>query len=133
MFRTLLQPGNRSAPSKLILSGRYDLREREYLTTADPEPIEIGPFTDDEALDYLKRVRHVREELLQPVIRKAGGNPFVLSLIADLIDDGDICTVADVANLEPHYLIRRVIDRIPTRNAVRWGRYGVVPAASHDF
>jgi len=62
---------------------------------------------------------------------EAQGNPFILSLIAELIQSGEVNTVAEVDTLKAEfaYLIKRVIDRIPdSQRAVRWVvRYGVVP------
>lgn len=116
---------------KLVLCGRYNLQARGYLKTGEPEPVEIGPFIDNEAREYLEDKRHVDGVLVKAIIDKAQGNPFILSLIADLVSKEDITDVPGVERLKPEYayLIERVIKRIPEDQwAVRWVvRYGVVP------
>jgi hypothetical protein len=132
MFREVLQVGKEDGQVKLILSGRYDLKERGFLTEPDdPDPVEVGPFLDSEAGIYLREKRHTEAGLIPAIIAKAQGNPFALSLIADLVEQDDIRDVAGVEKLKPEfeYLIKRVIERIPdSQFPVRWVvRYGVVP------
>lgn len=117
---------------KTILAGRYNLEDRGFLNPHDPKPVEIPPFDDEEAEAYLTQHRRIENPELRPaIVRKAGGNPFILSLIADLVAAKDIHTPEAVDALDPEfaYLIRRVIDRIPDSEfALRWVvRYGVVP------
>jgi len=117
---------------KLILSGRYNLAERGFLNPGDPEAYEVTPFLDSEAEKYLLESRHLdRPDLVPSIIRKARGNPFILSLIADLVIARGIRNSDEVEALRPEfaYLIQRVIDRIPeSQFGVRWVvRYGVVP------
>jgi hypothetical protein len=116
---------------RLILSGRYNLAERQFLKASDPIPFEVNPFGDDEALRYLSFRKIGMPDLEPRIVRKARGNPFILSLIADLVSAGDIKDADALESLqfEFAYLIRRVIDRIPISHfGVRWVvRYGVVP------
>jgi hypothetical protein len=117
---------------KLILSGRYNLAERGFLAPGDPEPFEVTAFSDREAEKYLLEFRRLdRPDLVPFIVRKAKGNPFILSLIADLVIAQGIRDRAAVEELKPEfaYLIQRVIDRIPeSQFGVRWVvRYGVVP------
>jgi tetratricopeptide (TPR) repeat protein len=117
---------------KVILSGRYNLSQ-QFLQPTDPEPVEVTLFGEPEAIDYLRRIRKLEQpdEFINAIVIKAHGNPFILSLIVDLVAADGITDVADIAKLEPEfaYLIQRVIDRIPdSQRGVRWVvRYGVVP------
>jgi cellulose synthase operon protein C len=131
MIKKIVQPTSKFGPIKLILSGRYNLKERGFLSADDAEPVEVGLFSDLEAHDYLNNVRALNFDLIPVVVAKAQGNPFILTLIADLIDQKDITNVKGIEELKPEfsYLIRRIIDRIPdSEREVRWVvRYGVVP------
>jgi hypothetical protein len=131
MFKEIWRIAGKRGQVKLILSGRYDLKWRKFLEEEDPAPIKVGPFSEEESLPYLKEIRHIKPRLIPAIIAKAQGNPFILSLIADLVEQKDIKDVNGVEELKPEfaYLIRRVIDRIPdSQRAVRWViRYGVVP------
>lgn len=140
-LRTVQARVNPSARVKLILSGRYDLKRektKKFLEADDPDPIEIGKFSSDDAGRYLSTTRGVERKLVKAIVGKADGNPFILSLIADLVEQKALREESDIEALKPEfaYLILRVIDRIPdTQRAVRWVvRYGVVPRVlSPDF
>ncbi|MDB5985147.1 MAG: hypothetical protein JWR16_200, partial [Nevskia sp.] len=131
MFRSMHEILAERGQLKLVLCGRYDLAERGYLTSDDPASIELTLFTMTEARGYLRNVRKVDPQLVDAIADKAQGNPFILSLIADLVASEEICDVAAITVLRPEYayLIERVIKRIPEAQwAVRWViRYGVVP------
>jgi len=123
---------DRSSHLKVLLSGRYDLRERGFLYASDPEPIALEPLTDADAKRLLCDIIGLKpSDVVEATIRKSEGNPFILSLIAQLVQSGSVKTVAEVDALKPEfaYLIKRIIDRIPdSQRAVRWViRYGVVP------
>jgi hypothetical protein len=125
---------------KLVLSGRHNLVEKGFLDPSDPGPIEVPPFSDDEAKRYLVERRSIEdgEALVSAIVRKASGNPFSLALIADMVKAKQVTDVAAVNALRPEfeYLIRRIIDHIPnTQYGVRWViRYGVIPRRlTRDF
>jgi hypothetical protein len=121
-----------SSHLKILLSGRYDLKERGYLEDGDPKPIALGPLKDEDARRLLCDIIGLTpSKVVEATIRKSQGNPFILSLIAGLIQSGEVKTVAEVNALKAEfaYLINRVILHIPdSQRAVRWVvRYGVVP------
>ena len=119
---------------RLVLSGRYDLRERAPEAMADLGPIEsveLTDFTTDQVKTYLRDIRGVAETALQDaVVARAGGQPFLVALYADVIEEhpgispGELMHQAEPAT---QLLIDRVIRRIGNPD-VRWlVRYGVVP------
>ncbi|MGP3999399.1 hypothetical protein [Streptomyces sp. 8N706] len=122
---------------RLILAGRYDLREPERIPQALaslPERvrhIEVRPFDAQQARTYLAQVRGIRNPRLAEIAAaKSNGLPFVLALFADLIEQDPDISAPDLEVCdEPlvRYLIDRVVCRIDDR-AVRWLlRYGVIP------
>lgn len=133
---------------RLVLSGRYDLRDSfaEFpdlrdLFEAQAVNLELKRFTRAEALTYLPAKRGLKEDeegdLIRAVVEKCaehdeglGINPFVLSLLADLVISKDIRTAEDVEALpraEVAYLIERIVKRIKDDD-VRWIlRYASVP------
>ncbi|MCP1783884.1 hypothetical protein [Bradyrhizobium japonicum] len=117
---------------KVLLAGRYDLRARGYLLATDPDPVELKPLSERNAERLLCDIMGLEPStVVDATVRKSGGNPFILSLIVQFIQNGDVKTSGDVDALKPEfaYLIKRVIDQIPeSQRAVRWViRYGVVP------
>ncbi|MEY9523978.1 hypothetical protein ABIF70_005119 [Bradyrhizobium japonicum] len=130
---------NQSRHLKVLLAGRYDLKARKYLLETDPEPVELKPLSKQDAKRLLCEIIGLEASpIVDATVRKSEGNPFILSLIAQLIQNGDVKTVGDVDALKPEfaYLIKRVIERIPdSQRAVRWVvRYGVVPRSlTHEF
>ncbi|WP_321800934.1 hypothetical protein [Caballeronia sp. J97] len=133
MFREIraIGKGDLKNDLKLVICGRYDLRERKCLKPDEPDPVQVGPFSPDESRQYLSERRRVNPLLIDAIVQKANGNPFILALIADLANSNPNTTVEDVNALRPEYeyLIDRVIRRIPEFQwMVRWVvRYGVVP------
>ena len=122
----------RNSHLKVVLSGRYDLKERGYLEKGDPEPVALKPLKEEDARRLLCDVIGLKpSEVIDAIVRKSEGNPFILSLIAQLVQSGKVKTETEVDALKPEfaYLIERIIDQIPdSQRAVRWVvRYGVVP------
>lgn len=131
---------------KLVLSGRYDPFVREGATKEvlalrrQSETLQLQPWGRKECWDYLKRVRKLRAAMpFEAFQRPGGGNPFKLSLFADLVGKERPFTRADVRELrrvEVEYLVERVIERIPESECpLRWLlRYAVVPRQlTEDF
>ncbi|MFF3376080.1 hypothetical protein ACFYXF_24385 [Streptomyces sp. NPDC002680] len=127
----------KACPSlRLVLAGRYDLRTRVPLALkAFPKKrikhIRVSPFSRAQSRTYLTDVRGIGDgELVRVAVRKAGGLPFTLALLADVIEQSPSMTATELAShREPHvrYLIERVVQRIDDP-AVRWLlRYGVIP------
>lgn len=123
------------ADLRLILSGRYDLLERipEFQARfADAtDSLQLAPFTQKESLAYLKKKRGLAAKLpLRAIHERSGGNPFKLSLFAELASSRESLTREEVANFpkaEFAYLIERIVDRIQEPE-LRWVlRYGVIP------
>jgi hypothetical protein len=123
---------------RVILAGRYDLREKERFPAFErfaprARSVHIPAFSPEEARDYLRATRELRDEYpLDAIVRKAGGNPFKLSLLADLALSKSSITVQEIENyprFDFAYLIERIILRIPDEEAeVRWAlRYGTIP------
>ncbi|MEU9284279.1 hypothetical protein AB0D57_05990 [Streptomyces sp. NPDC048275] len=127
---------NRCPGLRIVLAGRYDLRERapealRRLAGHKIRHIEVRPFDEPQSLAYLTEIRGIAEpELAAIAARKSGGLPFSLALFADLIEhDPDIEPAELAACEEPlvRYLIDRVVRRIEDP-MVRWLlRYGVIP------
>ena len=126
----------------LVLSGRYDLTESEPETTtrrlpqfneefgAVTQTIRVEPFEREEAFGFL-RLRGITDDRpLEAVVDRAEGNPFKLALFADiLLDDPEIDaeTIRSYQSADLHYLIERVLARIPNKTLHWLLRYGVVP------
>ncbi len=76
-------------------------------------------------------------EVVSAIVDRCGGNPFELSLFAELAEGRPLLTrkeVDECPDVKLAYLVERVIDRIPNDDpvsrAVRWVlRYAVVPRA----
>ena len=116
----------------LVLSGRYNLEKRlaRFSTEFKDqfETLELTPWADPDAHRYLVEKRGVTR-LLAPVIKRANGNPFQLSLYADLLRSDPRITAKTIEKFPPGllYLIDRIVSRIKN-TPVRWLlRYGVVP------
>jgi hypothetical protein len=120
---------------KLIISGRYPLNEAPDAGLFNPVSkqcifVLVKPFASRESLKYVTRVRGLRNRALaRRIARHAGGNPFKLSLFADLAQSPAVLTKEDFQYPEVAYLLHRVIGRIPEEElALRWTlRYAVVP------
>ncbi|MYU21819.1 tetratricopeptide repeat protein [Streptomyces sp. SID8352] len=121
---------------RVVLSGRYDLRERapDALARLGPHPSchrVVRPFDTGQSLAYLTGIRRVHDrDIAAAAARRSQGLPFVLALFADLIEQDPELTAGELERCdEPlvRYLIDRVVRRIDDP-AVRWLlRYGVVP------
>jgi tetratricopeptide (TPR) repeat protein len=130
---------------RLVISARHDL-----FTWKDPETdacavrdvwglkahsyeLQMRPWSRQECWDYLTKIRKLRPGMpFERFQRPGAGNPFKLSLFADLVGPERPFTEADVRELrrvEVEYLVLRVIERIPEAQCpLRWLlRYAVVP------
>jgi hypothetical protein len=134
----LLDEVRRRCPSvRLLVAGRYDLRERvaglDEILPGLPSA-EVHPFSDKECRSYLRRRGLGRSggdpDLIEAMVGKCHGDPFVLALLADLARDKQGLTAAEVrAYDDPQtlYLVERIVARVDDP-VVRWLlRYGVVP------
>ncbi|WP_406405093.1 hypothetical protein OH805_38305 [Streptomyces sp. NBC_00879] len=120
---------------RLVLCGRYDLRERiPHALDVFGKHIKhssIEPFGMAQTREYLITVRGIKNRKLVRVAgKKSEGKPFHLALFADVIErDPQITAEALDACDEPQvrFLIDRVVHHI-SDPAVRWLlRYGVIP------
>jgi tetratricopeptide (TPR) repeat protein len=124
---------------RLVLSGRYNLADPKRLPKfmakhCPPEDrLRIEGFSRDESMRYLRDLRGLPESVpLAAICDKSKGNPFALSLLADLSVANPSLTAAEInryPSAEFAYLIERIIDRIPDKeHAVAWLlRYAAVP------
>ena len=137
---------------RVILSGRYDLREGDpgvaddqtntfrTLFQGQQHTERLEAFTAAEARDYLAGQRKITEPaLVDAILLRARSepsdaasriNPFKLSLLADLVIYAPDVTAQTILNYEAAdtaYLIERVVDRIEHRLVRFVLRYGVVP------
>jgi cellulose synthase operon protein C len=119
----------------MVVAGRYDLGEILGLTARELPPMLERPledFSPGDAERYLAELRRVgRAPVRQAIAAKAGGDPFKLSLLADIAEQSPRITPAQIRHYDADliYLILRIISRIENPR-VRWLlRYGVVPRA----
>lgn len=134
LFRHAWGETRQSGRMKLILAGRYKLKDGEpkhqFLEPDDPAPLEVARFDKADASRYLSDIRHIHPPLVPLIVRKSDGNPFILALLADEVEEQNIRDEKKIEELKPEFafLIQRVINRIPYSEwAVRWVvRYGVV-------
>jgi tetratricopeptide (TPR) repeat protein len=129
----------------VVISGRQDLFAwRDPVTNKSAIPPESSPETDSVVLQmepwergecwkYLTVVRKLRPTMdFKDFPELGGGNPFKLSLFADIVGSGNAFSADDIGDLrsvEVEYLILRVIERIPESQCpLRWLlRYAVIP------
>lgn len=116
---------------RLVLSGRYHLGERLPGFPAGETTVhEIPRFSTTESDRYLLARRIPDPGLREAIAARSEGNPFKLSLLAEIILNRPEYTPADVHALpsaDLAYLIERVILRIPSQ-PLRWViRYGAIP------
>lgn len=122
---------------RLVLAGRYDLNARlsgfvdEFSGVTKHYP--LPRFSLEEARRYLVTVRGLPDDgRTAAAAERAGGNPFKLALLADVLRADPSLTADDLRagaddEVDAIYLIQRVVERIPDAQ-VRWLlRYGVVP------
>ena len=120
-------------PLRLVLTARYDLSERVSEFRAlfpNVMTLELEPFTDAESKQYLTHYRGItRPQLVDAIVRSAGGIPFKLELIAD---EAEGRPSLDPSELEHHvdadlaYLMNRIVERLEP-DLRQLLRYGVVP------
>ena len=126
-----------SSGLRVLLSGRYRASDKGRLPEVGKlfaghlKSIEVKAFSDEEAREYLRTKRSVTEKrIVNAIVKKSKGNPFGLSLFADLWHSPKGLTVEDVEKAPTNefvYLLDRVVLRIP-QAAVRWLlRYSVIP------
>ncbi|HXF64526.1 MAG TPA: hypothetical protein VNK95_23045, partial [Caldilineaceae bacterium] len=145
-FFAMLQTLHARLPGlRVLLAGRFDLRTpvdgmaSSYTThfQGQERTVELGGFSRAESMTYLEERRRMRgDPRLEMVVEKAGGNPFKLALLADVLRDVPEITVDELAaypDADLIYLIERIILRIDKR--LRWLlRYGVAPRLlTRDF
>lgn len=119
---------------RLVLAGRYDLRERMPEAIAELEPVEpvlLTDFAPDQVRTYLASLRGITEPALHDaVLARTDGQPFLVALFADFIDDHQEITPGELLRYrEPlvELLIDRIIRHIADPNVQWLVRYGVVP------
>ena len=118
---------------RLILSGRYSVPTILGPAASGVGPmreVQIKPFTSAEADRYLQERRGLEKRAVRnAIVKKAGGRPYVLSLLADLVQSRPSLSPNEISRYPADVilLIRRVVNRIE-EPGVRWIlRYGVVP------
>jgi hypothetical protein len=135
---------------RVVLSGRYDLREEGRLYKPLPIPEEtfldlpVPEFTEDEARRYLVEKcdlpgrlgikddkNNPDKNVIQAVIDRSGGVPLKLALHVEILEGNSELTAEEVRadpKVDLAYLIRRVVLKLP--KALRLVlRYGTVPRA----
>ncbi|MCC6318065.1 MAG: peptidoglycan-binding protein [Gemmatimonadaceae bacterium] len=122
---------------KVIFAGRFSPSGRdgagEFHTRYAGQwiPITLTPFGDDEAREFLVRVRKLRDDdRIASVIGKSAGLPLVLALWADIVLARDEITAREIADspaADLAYLVERVIDRLHNPQLQWVIRYGVIP------
>ena len=116
---------------RLILAGRDDLRSRlPGLSRQLPglRSVEVGPLGGEEQRRYLSEARQLGDpELVEAIIRRSGGIPSQLDLLADVVRKQPGITPDEVGGLEGQDLAERLLQSVGDER-LRWLlRYGVVP------
>jgi hypothetical protein len=137
-LHALAQDGAAAPRLVLILAGRYTLAEQypevQQAFAAQLVVSRIEPFGADEARRYLRQrlagcPQAPSPVVLAAVLERAHGNPFKLSLYADILLSSPMLGLAELGqgvDVDMLYLIERVLRRIPDP-ALRWLlRYGVL-------
>jgi tetratricopeptide (TPR) repeat protein len=124
------------APSlRMVLAGRYDLRQRlpdlPALLPAVLRSVQLGPLDGQDQRRYLRQGRGIHDpELVDAIVRRSGGTPFLLGLLADLADAHpgiDAPLLDELAGRGMTGLVERVLASVDD-DRLRWLlRYGVVP------
>jgi len=126
---------------RLVLAGRHALGHEHIPEYADQygkvtEYAEIHRLNQSESEKFFSaQASQVKDDVKKVILQRADGNPFKLSLLAELMRDELELSSADLLDdrfddIEIAYLIQRVVRRIPERDQlpVRWVvRYGAVP------
>ena len=141
LFEEIAMLRERLPLARMVLAGRYDLREElgDLPALLDPmRDVALHRLGDDEARRYLRGRRKLRApaEVLEAAICAAGGAeqegalPFKLALLADAIAQDPSTTADEIRELEEPgliYVIKRVVDRIDDVR-LRWLLlFGVIP------
>lgn len=128
---------------RLVVSGRRTRAEEEITVFARRMPADVMPlrevqaFSVAESREYLTVTRGVtNEELVPPIVARAGGVPWQLALYADVVEQYPNITADVLRTLDPGvaWAVDRVVGRIGN-DVVQWLiRYGAVPRyLSRDF
>ncbi|HEU4947166.1 MAG TPA: hypothetical protein VFT31_08440 [Kribbella sp.] len=134
LVETMLDTYRRPADSRLVLAGRYDIRDRADLDSlagrSALHTVQLANFTEEEARTYLTEVRGIDQpEIVDAVLAKRDLMPFTVALYGDLAAQVPELTAADVEAFEDPrqlYLIERVLERIDDQAVLYALRYGVV-------
>lgn len=134
-IRMLANLRDAAPQTKLVLAGRGTSCEAEIpslrllFPDASQADLVIAPFTDEEAVRYLRGVRGIGDtDLIDAVVGRAAGSPWLLSMYGDVAAYRMVDTAAMVDH-DPFlaWCIDRVVARLPG-GALQWlTRYGVVP------
>jgi tetratricopeptide (TPR) repeat protein len=118
---------------RLLLAGRDDLRGRlPALAELLPrlQSLELGPLDHDQQRRYLRETRRVSDpDLTDAIVRRSEGTPFLLELVADLVDEQPGIDARQVEELlgRGTDLVERILAGVGDEQ-LRWLlRYGVVP------
>jgi len=128
---------------RLVVAGRRTRAEEEITVFARRMPAEVMPlrevqaFSVAESREYLTITRGLtQEELVPPIVARAGGVPWQLALYADVVEQYPNITADVLRTLDPGvaWAVDRVVGRIGN-DVVQWLiRYGAVPRyLSRDF
>lgn len=118
---------------RVILSGRFDLSKKvagfSQHFEGDVWPLELTRLTLEESRDYLVKQRGMRDgPVVRAIAARSGGLAFALSMFADEWQIQPTLTASEVRDIpgpELHYLVERVLKRVP--RPIAWlVRYGVV-------
>lgn len=139
LISTLARLYDENPSVRLVISGRWTRAEDELAdpwTRAVPRYV-VGAFSADESETYLRAVRKItRAELITPIVEKAGGTPWKLAVLADVVDAYQEINVEQLTTLDPGaaWAIDRVIGRIEDPRLQWLVRYGAVPRSlGRDF
>jgi hypothetical protein len=126
---------------RLVLSGRYRPEENHF-TSYDKKLRQqtrfatLKPLDPPDARAFIGRVmtRPPSADLIELMVESAGGNPFKLYLLSEIVTDQPSISAQELResgkDTDIAYLLYRVINRIPagTELGLRWLlRYGAVP------
>ncbi|PWW25193.1 putative peptidoglycan binding protein [Geodermatophilus normandii] len=122
---------------RVVLAGRFDLRERMSANLPELASHHLQRLTPDEEHHYLVDIRGLQEDIVQQVRKLAQGRPLTLATYADLISRLDDVSADELAGWRTPGLlaaIERYVDRIED-DRVHWLlRYGVIPRRlRYDF
>ena len=132
-MRSLAELLDRAPSVRLVLAGRYDLRERVFeFRHLFPQTaaLLLPPFEADEARRYLTEYRHIsRDDVVEQAVRSAAGIPFKLELIADVAEvhpELEASELEAYANPDLRYVMQRILNRL-SPGLRQLLKYGVAP------